>query len=161
VWPGAMSRAQRNPFIERWAGREWMLRQNAPEIGKHLAAARAAGDIRNASLSFGQDAGRIDSIKEVKEVVDEIVAQAEAILRHRLPSLLSCSERARRAPICRAASAPSPVCPHPPTSGNGRENRSRAARQSRDPSRDRECSPACFSLRLGPRALLRPRPHPP
>src|SRR5688500_20237868 len=29
VWPGAMSRAQRNKFIERWAGREWALRQNA------------------------------------------------------------------------------------------------------------------------------------
>jgi len=88
VWPGAMSRAQRNPFIERWAGREWVLRQNAPEIGKQVAAARAAGDIRNASLSFGQDAGLIDSIKTVKEVVDEVMAQAEEILKKRLPSLL-------------------------------------------------------------------------
>ena len=59
VWPGAMSRAQRNQFIERWAGREWMVRQNAREIGQQLAAARAAGDINNASLSFGQDAGLI------------------------------------------------------------------------------------------------------
>ena len=29
VWPGAMSRAKRNKFIERWAGREWAIRQNA------------------------------------------------------------------------------------------------------------------------------------
>ena len=88
VWPGAMSRAQRNQFIERWSGREWALRQNAPEVGKQTAAARAAGDIDNASLSFGQDAGLIDSIKSVREVIQEIVAEAEKIIKGRLPSLL-------------------------------------------------------------------------
>jgi NAD(P)H-dependent flavin oxidoreductase YrpB (nitropropane dioxygenase family) len=88
VWPGAMSRAQRNNFIERWSGREWALRQNAREVGQQLAAARAAGDVDNASLSFGQDAGLIDSIKSVREVVQEIVADAEEIIKSRLPSLL-------------------------------------------------------------------------
>jgi NAD(P)H-dependent flavin oxidoreductase YrpB (nitropropane dioxygenase family) len=88
VWPGAMSRAQRNQFIERWSGREWALRQNAPEIGKQVAAARAAGDINNASLSFGQDAGLIDSIKSVREVVQDIVAEAEKIIKDRLQGLL-------------------------------------------------------------------------
>jgi NAD(P)H-dependent flavin oxidoreductase YrpB (nitropropane dioxygenase family) len=89
VWPGAMSRAQRNRFIDRWAGREWALRQNAAEVGKQITAARAAGDVDNAPLSFGQDAGLIDSIRPVREVVDAIVAEAEAIIRNRLPSLLS------------------------------------------------------------------------
>jgi NAD(P)H-dependent flavin oxidoreductase YrpB (nitropropane dioxygenase family) len=88
VWPGAMSRAQRNKFIERWSGREWALRQNAREVGKQLATARAAGDVDNASLSFGQDAGLIDSIKSVREVVEGIVAETEEIIRNRLPSLL-------------------------------------------------------------------------
>ena len=88
VWPGAMSRAQRNKFIERWAGREWALRQNAGEVSKQVAAARAAGDIDNASLSFGQDAGLIESIKNVKEVVQEIVAEAEEIIKERLPKML-------------------------------------------------------------------------
>jgi NAD(P)H-dependent flavin oxidoreductase YrpB (nitropropane dioxygenase family) len=88
VWPGAMSRAQRNQFIERWSGREWALRQNAQEVGKQVAAARAAGNVDNASLSFGQDAGLIDSIKSVREVVQDIVAEAEVIMRNRLPSLL-------------------------------------------------------------------------
>ena len=83
-----MSRAQRNRFIERWAGREWALRQNATEVGKQVAAARAAGDVENASLSFGQDAGLIDSIKTVKEVVQEIAAEAEEIIQRRLQSLL-------------------------------------------------------------------------
>jgi NAD(P)H-dependent flavin oxidoreductase YrpB (nitropropane dioxygenase family) len=88
VWPGAMSRAQRNQFIERWSGREWALRQNAGDVGKQVAAARAAGDIDNASLSFGQDAGLIDSIKSVKEVVQEIIAEAEGIIEDRLPKML-------------------------------------------------------------------------
>lgn len=88
IWPGALSRAKRNSFIERWSGREWALRQNAREIGKQVLAARAAGDIDNASLSFGQDAGLIDSIKSVKNVVDEIVTQAEEIIKNRLPNLL-------------------------------------------------------------------------
>jgi NAD(P)H-dependent flavin oxidoreductase YrpB (nitropropane dioxygenase family) len=88
VWPGAMSRAQRNRFIERWAGREWALRQNAGEVARQLAVARSVGDVDNASLSFGQDAGLIDSIKGVRDVVQDIVAEAEDIMRSRLPSLL-------------------------------------------------------------------------
>ena len=88
VWPGAMSRARRNQFIERWSGREWALRQNAHAVGKQVLAARAAGDIDNASLSFGQDAGLIDSVKSVKEIVQEIVSDAEEIIQRRLPSLL-------------------------------------------------------------------------
>jgi NAD(P)H-dependent flavin oxidoreductase YrpB (nitropropane dioxygenase family) len=88
VWPGAMSRAQRNRFIERWAGREWAIRQDAAEIGKQVAAARAAGDVDNAPLSFGQDAGLIDSIKTVREVVQDIVTEAEKIIKDRLPRLL-------------------------------------------------------------------------
>ena len=88
VWPGAMSRAQRNQFIDRWSGREWALRQNAREVGEQVAAARVAGDVNNASLSFGQDAGLIDSIKNVREVVQDIIAEAEEIIKYRLPSLL-------------------------------------------------------------------------
>jgi len=88
VWPGAMSRAQRNKFIERWSGREWVLRQSAQEVGKQVAAARAAGDVDNASLSFGPDAGLIDSIKSVREVVQDIVTEAEEIIKGRLPSLV-------------------------------------------------------------------------
>lgn len=88
VWPGAMSRARRNGFIERWSGREWALRQNPAEVGREVAAARAAGDVNNAPLSFGQDAGLIESIKSAKEVIQEVVADAEEIIRERLPRLI-------------------------------------------------------------------------
>lgn len=88
VWPGAMSRAKRNRFIERWAGREWVIRQDASAIAKQVAAARVAGDADNASLFFGQDAGLIDSIKSAGEVVQDIIAEAEEIITGRLTSLL-------------------------------------------------------------------------
>jgi NAD(P)H-dependent flavin oxidoreductase YrpB (nitropropane dioxygenase family) len=88
VWPGAMSRAKRNRFIERWSGREWALRQNAGEIGKRAAEARAAGDVENASISYGQDAGLIGSIKPVRDVVADMITEAEGIIRDRLAGLL-------------------------------------------------------------------------
>jgi NAD(P)H-dependent flavin oxidoreductase YrpB (nitropropane dioxygenase family) len=88
VWPGAMARAQRNAFIERWSGREWALRQHQAEVGKAAAEARRAGDADNAPLLFGQDAGLIDAVKPAAEIIAGIAAEAEEIIRHRLKGLL-------------------------------------------------------------------------
>lgn len=88
VWPGAMSRARRNRFIERWAGREWALRQNQAQAHADLIAARKAGDVEEASLSMGQDAGLIHDIPPAGEIVTRIARQAEEILSTRLPGLL-------------------------------------------------------------------------
>jgi len=84
IWPGAVGRVQRNAVIERWTGREWALRQRQVEVARDIAAARKAGDVQNATLMFGQDAGLIDAIAPAAEVVMTIAAQAEAILRQRL-----------------------------------------------------------------------------
>jgi len=89
VWPGAMARARRNAFIERWAGREWELRARQVEVAADLAKAREAGDADNASLLIGQDAGLIHDIPGAGELVERIVAEAEAILKERLPKLVS------------------------------------------------------------------------
>ncbi len=59
---------------------------NAAQLETEIAS--IAGDIDNAPLSFGQDAGLIDSIKSVREVVQDIVVEAEEIVKSRLPSLL-------------------------------------------------------------------------
>lgn len=80
VWPGAMARALRNRFIERWAGREWALRQNRAEVATALLAARKAGDVDYGTLLIGQDAGLIDAVLPAGEVVRSVVAQAERIL---------------------------------------------------------------------------------
>ncbi len=87
VWPGAMARAQRNTFIERWAGREWALRQCYRDVGKAALDARRAGDADNAPLLFGQDAGVIDSVRPAGEIVESMVAEAEEIIRGRLSRL--------------------------------------------------------------------------
>ena len=88
VWPGAMSRALRNAFIERWAGREWALRRDYRAAGKEVLEARRAGDADNASLLIGQDAGLIDSVEPAGEIVQRMVAEAEEIIKGRLNKLV-------------------------------------------------------------------------
>ncbi len=88
VWPGAMSRSRRNRFIERWAGREWALRQRQAEALASVQAARKRGDIDEAPLSMGQDAGLIHDIPKAGEIVTRMVAEAEQILSQRLPPLV-------------------------------------------------------------------------
>lgn len=88
VWPGAMARARRNPFIERWAGREWELRARQSEVASALRRARNTGDAENASLLIGQDAGLIHDIPPAAEIVERIVREAEELLKTRLPNLV-------------------------------------------------------------------------
>jgi NAD(P)H-dependent flavin oxidoreductase YrpB (nitropropane dioxygenase family) len=87
VWPGAMSRSRRNRFIERWAGREWALRQRQAEALAQVRAARGRGDIEEAPLSMGQDAGLIHDIAPAGEIVGRIAREADRILAERLPQL--------------------------------------------------------------------------
>ncbi|HEY2987760.1 MAG TPA: nitronate monooxygenase [Candidatus Binatia bacterium] len=88
VWPGAMSRARRNAFIERWAGREWALRRDQREAAKAVLEARKSGDSDNAPLFIGQDAGLIDAVKPAGEIVETMVAEAERIIQERLSKLV-------------------------------------------------------------------------
>jgi NAD(P)H-dependent flavin oxidoreductase YrpB (nitropropane dioxygenase family) len=89
VWPGAMTRSRRNKFVERWAGREWALRQNRAEAIARLRAARDAGDVEEGPLSMGQDAGLIHDIPPAAEIVRRIAQEADEILSQRLPKLLA------------------------------------------------------------------------
>jgi NAD(P)H-dependent flavin oxidoreductase YrpB (nitropropane dioxygenase family) len=88
VWPGAMARARRNAFIERWAGREWELRARQPEVAAALQKATEGGDADDASLLIGQDAGLIRDTPPAGELVDRLVAEAEVLLKDRLPALV-------------------------------------------------------------------------
>lgn len=87
VWPGAMTRSRRNRFIERWAGREWALRQHRAEALQRLQAARKSGEVDEGPLSMGQDAGLIHDIVPAAEIVTRIAREAEQILI-RLPALV-------------------------------------------------------------------------
>ncbi|MBB44008.1 MAG: 2-nitropropane dioxygenase [Rhodospirillaceae bacterium] len=89
VWPGAMSRAKRNSFIERWAGQEWKLRQRQKEAHEILLKARKTGDIENGNLSMGQDAGLINDIADAGEIVQRISVEAETIMNRRVQDFVS------------------------------------------------------------------------
>ena len=89
VWPGAMTRSRRNRFIERWAGREWALRQCRADAIVRLRAAREAGDVDEGPLSMGQDAGLIHDIPQAADIVSRIALEAEEILTRKLPGLLA------------------------------------------------------------------------
>lgn len=91
VWPGAMTRSRRNRFVERWAGREWALRQFRAEAIVKLRAARQSGDVEEGPLSMGQDAGLIHDIPPAADIVTRIAEQAEAILAEKLPALVRAS----------------------------------------------------------------------
>ncbi len=84
VWPGAMSRVQRNRFIERWMGREWALRQAPSEVSKAIGEARQTGDPDEAPLFFGQDAGLVKDVPLAAEIVSRIASDAEEIIRRKL-----------------------------------------------------------------------------
>ena len=88
VWPGAMARSLRNRFIERWAGREWALRAHQREALAEVERATRAGDVEEAVLLMGQDAGLIAAILPAREVVLRMAAEAREILAERLPALV-------------------------------------------------------------------------
>jgi enoyl-[acyl-carrier protein] reductase II len=88
VWPGAMSRVARNRYIERWAGREWEVRQRRAEINKAAIAARARDDNEEYHLSMGQTAGLIREIAPAAQIVERIAAEAEGIISGRLRGLV-------------------------------------------------------------------------
>ena len=80
-WPGAWARVLRTSWVEQWLGRE-------PELRRHRAAAKARledGDL----MWAGQSAGLVDDVVPAGDVVRQVAAEAEEILRTTLPSLLS------------------------------------------------------------------------
>jgi NAD(P)H-dependent flavin oxidoreductase YrpB (nitropropane dioxygenase family) len=91
VWPGAMTRSRRNRFIERWAGREWALRQSRAEARAKLQTARETGDVDEGPLSMGQDAGLIHDIPPAADVVTRIAQEANEILARKLPRFVTAS----------------------------------------------------------------------
>jgi NAD(P)H-dependent flavin oxidoreductase YrpB (nitropropane dioxygenase family) len=79
-WPGAWGRVLRTPMIERWLGREPELRRRREEIRAELAEAWNDPPYPG-PIWIGQSAGLVDDVKPAGDVVREIVAEAEEILR--------------------------------------------------------------------------------
>ena len=82
-WPGAVGRAIRNPLIERWHGREDELRRTGGEVGRVLEAGKREGRREEGLFFAGQVSGLIHDVRPAGQVVRDIVAEAERILRER------------------------------------------------------------------------------
>jgi NAD(P)H-dependent flavin oxidoreductase YrpB (nitropropane dioxygenase family) len=95
-WPGAYSRVIRNRFVDQWLGREEELRQRGDEVGRQAVAAREADDREGMKLFAGQSAGLVGAIEAAGDLVGRISAEAEALLRERVPGLLTTSAGERR-----------------------------------------------------------------
>jgi NAD(P)H-dependent flavin oxidoreductase YrpB (nitropropane dioxygenase family) len=93
VWPGAFARAWRNALMREWMGREWLLRQRRPQVAAQVAAARAAGDAERTPLLFGQDAGLIDGLEPVADLIPRLVREAHAIITERLARVAAAARR--------------------------------------------------------------------
>src|SRR5437773_11004828 len=88
-WPGALERVARNRLVERWLGRTNELRRRREEVLPAMRRARGQGDRDEAIRYWGQTAALIAEVVPAGQVIDQMVAEAEAILRERLPSLVA------------------------------------------------------------------------
>src|SRR5207249_2891463 len=86
-WPGAWARLRRTPFVQQWLGREPELRRRREEAYAQLERLEESS-ADDGLMWIGQSAGLIDSVRPAADVVREIVAEAEEILRARLPTFL-------------------------------------------------------------------------
>jgi NAD(P)H-dependent flavin oxidoreductase YrpB (nitropropane dioxygenase family) len=86
-WPGAWGRVARTRFVEEWIGREPELRRRREEVWRRLDEAEASGDGDYSRFWIGQSAGLIDAVLPAADIVAQVVAEAEEILRSRLPAL--------------------------------------------------------------------------
>jgi NAD(P)H-dependent flavin oxidoreductase YrpB (nitropropane dioxygenase family) len=85
-WPGAWARVKRTRFVEQWLGREPELRRRRARLWQEVGALQES-NADDGLMWIGQSAGLIDEVKPAGDVVREIVAEAEEILRS-LPTSL-------------------------------------------------------------------------
>ena len=88
-WPGAYEPGAAQPLrrgVARPRGRA--APPAATRSGSRAAAARAADDREGMKLFAGQSAGLVDSIEPAADLVAGVSAEAEALLRERVPGLL-------------------------------------------------------------------------
>ncbi len=85
TWPAGSARTLQNDFIKYWSEREDLIDKDAKEINEASLTARKEGNTDKTSLLIGQNAGLIDSIMPVNDVIVEMVEQAENIITKCLP----------------------------------------------------------------------------
>jgi NAD(P)H-dependent flavin oxidoreductase YrpB (nitropropane dioxygenase family) len=87
-WPGAFARVARNRLIERWLGRPNEVRRRREELVDRMREERRMGNIDEAIVYWGQSAALIKEIVPAGHVVEQMVREAESIIRLRLASMV-------------------------------------------------------------------------
>jgi enoyl-[acyl-carrier protein] reductase II len=85
---GTVPRALRTPFIDEWSAKREEARAQADRLVAEIGAAGGAGRIHELMPFAGQTAGAIDGVRPAAELVEEMVREAEALLRG-APSFVS------------------------------------------------------------------------
>jgi len=91
VWPGAYDRVRRNRLIEDWLGRENEVRRHRAAIAERMRQAVQEDDAENGELNFGQAAGLIGEIAPAGDLVRQVSAEAERLLRVRSAAAIDTS----------------------------------------------------------------------
>jgi len=81
-------RMLRNPYIDRWQGREAEIPAQREALQREVAAAQDRSDPAIVGVSAGVSAGLISATRPAGEIVQSIVREAEALLRSRPAALL-------------------------------------------------------------------------
>lgn len=80
VWPGNFTgRCLRNPYADRWFGREEALGRNEEELARYVAA-RDEDNYDVAAVIAGEASGLVRDICAAGEVVTRMVTEAQALL---------------------------------------------------------------------------------
>jgi nitronate monooxygenase len=80
-WPeGYTGRVLRNPFLQRWLGREDEMAAAGEEVAREYAAARERRDFDAAAVIAGEACGLIHDVPPAGEIVGRVMAGAERLL---------------------------------------------------------------------------------
>jgi nitronate monooxygenase len=85
---GIADRVLRNPFNVAWQGRDDDIRTRRQELQQQLEAAAQRGDAGVVDISAGVAAGLIRAVEPARAIVEQVVRDAEQILRERCATLL-------------------------------------------------------------------------
>lgn len=88
-WPeGIAARVYRNPFVQRWDGRDEEILQQREELASDAAHGWEQQDPELASVYMGQSAANVNQLRPAAQVLHDICAEAEDLLRSRSRRLL-------------------------------------------------------------------------
>ncbi len=89
-WPGEFTaRVLRNDFVRRWDGRQHEQRAQAEESRASYLAAGGEGRSEEVGVFVGEAIGLIAAVRPAAAILDDLITQAEGLLRARAPCFVA------------------------------------------------------------------------